>query len=231
MTNGDHMLALQYPYVSILSNGLLSYGGNQQSADSSMIGKCGCGIIAATDTLLYLSRYHMHAPVPAFQGLDQSFPIPGRQYYACIAMMRRRYLPLFPHVGINGLMLMTGMEKFFRENQMPYRARWSVWRGDMWDKMEQMLQEDIPVVMSVGPNFPFFWENHRAALYSPQSNGELKPSARIKAHYFTVTAMDERWLTVSSWGKRYYLNRLEFERYVKEHSAPLVSNILYITKK
>lgn len=231
MTNGDYMLALQYPYVSILSNGVLSYGGNQQSADSSMIGKCGCGIIAATDTLLYLSRYHLREPAPAFRGLEERFPLPARQYYDCIAAMRRDYFPLIPHVGINGLMLMTGMEKFFRENAMPYRARWSVRRSDMWKKMEQMLREDIPVIMSVGPNFPVFWGNRRACLYRPQENGELKPSARIKAHYFTVTGMDDKWLTVSSWGKRYYLNRAEFERYVKEHSAPLVSNILYITKK
>ncbi len=225
------MLRLQYPYVSILSEGKLSYGGNQQSADSAMIGKCGCGIIAATDTLLYLSRYHLREPVPAFRGLEERFPLSARQYYDCIAVMRRDYFPLIPHLGINGLMLMTGMEKFFRENRMPYRARWSVRRSDMWEKMKNMLREDIPVIMSIGPNFPAVWGNRRTCLYSPQANGELKPAAKIKAHYFTVTGMDENWLTVSSWGKKYYLNRLEFERYVKEHSAGFVSNILYITKR
>ena len=102
------MLRLQYPYVSILSEGKLSYGGNQQSADSAMIGKCGCGIIAATDTLLYLSRYHLREPVPAFRGLEERFPLSARQYYDCIAVMRRDYFPLIPHLGINGLMLMTG---------------------------------------------------------------------------------------------------------------------------
>ena len=72
-----------------MSEGKLSYGGNQQSADSAMIGKCGCGIIAATDTLLYLSRYHLREPVPAFRGLEERFPLSARQYYDCIAVMRK----------------------------------------------------------------------------------------------------------------------------------------------
>ncbi len=225
------MLRLRHPYISIISDGLLSYGGNQQSSENAMIGKCGCGIIAATDTLLYLCRYHLREPVPALRGLADSFPMPARQYYDCISAMRRKYFPLIPHAGINGLMLMTGMEKFFRENEMPYRARWSMRRSDMWKKMESMLREDIPVIMSVGPNFPLFWGNHRAFFYQRGPDGELRPAARVKAHYFTVTGMDENWLKISSWGKRYYLNRREFERYVKEHSAGFVSNILYITKK
>ena len=225
------MLRLQHPYISIESNGAVSYGGNQQSSDNAMVGKCGCGIIAATDLLLYLSRYHMRETPPVFGELMQRFPFRAEGYYRCISAMRRRYFPLIPHAGINGLMLMTGMEKFFRENNMPYRARWGLRRRDMWEKMEAMLREDIPVIMSVGPNFPAFWGDKRAYFYKRDISGELRPAARVKAHYFTVTGMDGLWLMISSWGKRYYLSRSEFERYVSEYSAGFVSNILYITRR
>ena len=74
------------------------------------------------------------------------------------------------------------------------------------------------------------WGKERASFYVRTPAG-YRPSTGARAHYITVTGMDESWLRISSWGRLYYLNRLEFEQYVKRHSAGFVSNILYIEKK
>ena len=54
------MLTLRHPFISVLVGSGPSYGGGQQFSDNHMISRCGCGIIAAADTLLYLDRYHLH---------------------------------------------------------------------------------------------------------------------------------------------------------------------------
>ena len=85
------------------------------------------------------------------------------------------------------------------------------------------------------------WQARQACpdliMVPPHYELYLQYSRAVRAIYRRYTdliepyGMDENWLTGSSWGKKYYLNRLEFERYVKEHSAGFVSNILYITKR
>ena len=224
------MLSLRHSDVSVHIDNHDTYGGGQQHSRNAMVQRCGCGIIAATDTLLYLSRYHMgFMPLP-FRSLEKEKVFPFSLYDACILNMRRRFFPMIPYAGINGLMMMRGMERFFRKYHMPFSARWCFTRSGMWEKIEQMLQNDIPVIMSVGPNFPLLWGKEKTSFYVPTPNG-LRAATGAKAHYFTVTGMDENWLRISSWGRLFYLNRAEFETYVNHHSAGFISNILYIEKK
>ena len=225
------MLTLQHPFISVLVGSGPSYGGGQQFSDNHMISRCGCGIIAAADTLLYLDRYHLYGEIPFLRELSASSPLPRESYNELIRRLRRRYFPMIPYAGINGIMLMVGMQRFFHDNAMPYTARWCTSRSRLWPRIEEMLREDLPVIMSVGPNFPIFWGNKRACFYVNRREEGLVPAANVKAHYFTVTGMDDKWLRISSWGRLYYLNRLEFEAYVTEHSAGFISNILYIQKK
>lgn len=225
------MLSLQHPYIFIGYRTGKSYGGAQQRSGNTMVSKVGCGIIAATDTLLYLRRYHTGDDDAFFHGLDSSSPLPVDQYNDVIAQMRRKYLPLIPYAGINGLMLSVGMNRCFHDHRMPFTARWSFSGSRIWDNIETMLEKDIPVIMSVGPNFPFFWRNERACFYVFRQDEGYVPATSTKAHYFTVTGMDDQWLRISSWGRLYFLNRKEFEHYMRYHSAPFVSNILWIEEK
>ncbi|MCA5962640.1 hypothetical protein LC724_22785 [Blautia sp. RD014234] len=94
-----------------------------------------------------------------------------------------------------------------------------------------MLAHDIPVILLVGPNFPFVWGKHRLNMYHRSPEGEYSPSCQIKAHFVTVTGMDDTWMRVSSWGKEYYINRQEYVNYVKKHSSFLISNICYIKSR
>ncbi len=225
------MLLLKHPYISVDTDSSPSYGGSQMRSANMTVQKCGCGIIAAFDTLLYLSRWHPECKINDFSELQSITSLPLSTYNQYISRMKRTYFPIIPHAGMNGLALMAGMNLFFRKRRIPYHALWCMNRTKIWDRVEEMLREDIPVIMSIGPNFPLVWQNHRADFYIKSKDGYYVRSASAKAHYVTVTGMDDEWLRISSWGRRYYLNRAEFEDYVSAYSAGFVSNILYIKTK
>ena len=225
------MLELQHPYISVDLHGKPSYGGGQQFSSDPMIRRCGCGIIAATDLLLYLSAWHPQGAADYFDGLLDSWPIPFPAYTTCISRMNQRYFPMIPYAGINGLMLMAGVQRFFHEQEMPYSARWCFLPGSLWSRTESMLWLDIPVVMSVGPNFPQIWGNRRVSFYMKTGDGGFHPAGGAKQHYFTVTGMDRDWLRISSWGRLYYINRQDFEEYLHRYSLSFVSNVLLVERK
>lgn len=225
-------LALREPYISVSNQGKSSYGGNQMLSDSKTEREVGCGVVAGLDLLLYLTRYHLQRadcglklPAPT------SGPIPASQYYLLLSSLRRKFLPLIPGRGINGLMLALGLNACFIKNRLPFLATWGVPYSRLWSSIRQMLENDIPVIFSIGPNFPLFWQQQKLPLYLRNADGVYAPVAKTHSHYVMITGIDEDWVQISSWGKQYYINRLEYERYVKEHSARLFSNILYIKKK
>lgn len=225
------MLSLQHPYISIALPHGKSYGGGQQHAFDAMLRRCGCGVVAAADLLLYLTRWHTHGAVDYFAGLLTDEPVPLPVYNALLRNLSRREFPMIPYAGINGVMLMAGMQLFFRRHGMPYTARWCLASGRLWERIEEMLRADIPVIMSVGPNFPLIWGDKCVRFYALSPAGGYVPASRAKAHYFTVTGLDGEWLRISSWGRRYYLRRREFEDYVKHTSTTIASNILLIARK
>ena len=231
MIVGDIMIGLKHPYISVALSSGESFGGGQQFSKDAMIQRCGCGVIAAADALLYLSRWHSHGAVDYFAGLLENKPIPLSVYDNCIRSLNRSYFPMIPYAGINGVMLMAGMELFFQRHGMPYTACWCFAPGKVWGRIEEMLRADIPVIMSVGPNFPLIWGNRRVRFFVRSPVGNYIPASGARAHYFTVTGLDEDWLSISSWGKPYYLRREEFEEYVRRYSPGVTSNVLLIKQK
>ena len=88
----------------------------------------------------------------------------------------------------------------------------------------------MPVILSIGRNFPRVWRNVETAFYTPgRESGP--PACSTNAHFVTVTAMDEDYLTVSSWGHPYRLSREEFDAYRREASASLLCTILDVREK
>ena len=227
---GDVMISLKNPYISVDYENGPSFGGSQTQAVNKTIKHVGCGVIAAADLIIYLSRNHVRLNRDFMYGLRIN-PIEPKNYTNFLRHLRNRYFPIIPHIGMNGLGLMTGMELFFKLYKLPFDCHWCISDKGIWDKIEQMLKADIPVIMAVGPNFPFIWKKGRAMLYSKSENGTYIPSGAVKAHFITITGMNEEWLEISSWGRRLYLNRRMYEEYVSKYSASLVSNILYVKKK
>lgn len=208
---------LKKPYVRVQRGTVLSYGGSQMWAQREAIRLCGCGPVAAFDTLLYLTGRNRE-------------PLDEENYMRELTEITRRYFPLIKPIGINGITLALGFNRLLRKYNLPYRAFWAVSGRKFWTRVQELLDQDIPVIFSVGPNFPAVWSKHRLSFYARRSDGSYVPVSSAKAHYITATGMDETWLRISSWGREYYISRREYDEYVRTYSASLVSNILMLRR-
>lgn len=224
------MQTLKHPYLMVERAGTLSYGGNQNWLHSAVMRKCGCGVIAATDLLLYLHRNRKECQTEVFSGIPVQGLVSLSDYDRLSERLRKGYFPVIPTFGTSGFSVALGLNVYFRRYRLPLRAIWAVWREDLWNHIEQMLMDDLPVILTIGQNVPFFWMNHKLRLYV-KTDGWYRSTSSVKAHYVVITGMDSRWLRVSSWGKEYYINRNEFEQYVKKHSSYLISNIVCLKQK
>ena len=224
------MRELKHEFPGVQHAGKLLYGGDQSRSESKIMRRCGCGVIAGLDLLIYLGRYHGCVIAPIHK-LVHSNPIPSDEYDRCALELSRRYLPLIPGHGINGLMLALGINRVFSRFRLPYRAHWGVYGENFWNEIDRMLRDDIPVILSIGPNFPLFWQHNTLPFYAKKADGVYYPVTKANAHYVSVTGLDEQWIRISSWGREYYLSRAEYSQYIKAHSLHLVSNILSIRNK
>ena len=223
-------VSLRHEYISLKRNGAGSYGGGQQwSRDKTMV-RCGCGVIAGLDVLLYMRRNSPGCGGIPFAPGENGRRIPDSVYYS-YAERLRKWLPLIPGRGINGLMLAGGLELFFLRCGLPYTIRWGVLSGSLFASIERMLRADLPVILAVGPNFPRFWRDDKLPLYTRTPDGEYRPCGAAKAHYVVVTGMDGEWLHISSWGREYYINRREYLAYGKAHSLPVLNSIAVISPR
>jgi len=211
------MQGLQKPYIRVQRQQGKSYGGSQMWSPRESIRLCGCGPVAAFDTFLYLS------------GRNQE-PLGEEAYLRELNDVTRRYFPLIKPFGINGILLALGFNRLLAKHRLPYRAFWAVSGKKFWTRIQELLEQDIPVILSVGPNFPALWRKERLTFYRKRPDGSFAPASSAHAHYITATGLDESWLRISSWGQEYYISRAEYDEYVRKYSASLVSNVLMLQK-
>lgn len=221
-------MQILHPYISLRKGATRSFGGNQMISASRTMREVGCGVIAALDLLLYLDRVHLGGRCEMFSSALEDGSIDEKEYDELARSLSRRFFPLIPRLGINGLMLAAGLNVFFRRYHFPFRASWGIGISRMADKIADMLLRDIPVIMSIGPNFPLFWQKNELSFYTALPGGEMRHACSIKSHYVTVIGMDESLFHISSWGREYYIDRQEYFKYIHRHSGSLVSNIVYI---
>ena len=221
------MIQIRHRYIAVSSGQRISFGGSQMLSDSRTMREVGCGVIAALDLLLYLCRFH-GCKCAFFADAAQDGVIDEREYDELAQRLSRRFFPLIPKLGVNGLMLAGGLNVFFLRYSLPFRASWGIGSGKLFEKIEAMLARDIPVILSVGPNFPLFWQKNELTFYAAAPDGAIRPACNIKAHYVTVTGIDGTWLKISSWGREYFIDREEYLSYIRRHSGSIVSNIVRI---
>jgi len=222
---------LRHPLPSVQNGIQRSCGGNQAWSGNHRFQLCGCGVVGCLDLLIYLGRYQNGCSAKQLAALVERDPVPIELYDQAALLLSRRFLPLIPRVGLNGLSLAAGFNLFCVRNHIPFRARWGVSGKRFWSSIRSMLSRDIPVILSIGPNLPFFWQQNSLRLYRRNADGNFQPSAEAVAHYVTVSGMDEKWLRISSWGREYYIEREEYLRYIRAHSNRIVSNILLVERK
>ena len=223
------MIELKHPLCAVAYPEGISFGGSQMhGSDKNMI-RCGCGIVAAQEVLIYLTKYHACPGQELLGDVIGPPVISPREYNRVLDSLCARYMHLIPSFGINGVSLVAGMNSVFRRYGFPYRGQWKIASRSFYPSMEDMLRRDIPVIISVGPNFPAVW-GRRTVQLSPERNSRGIPSQGINAHYMIATGLDENCIYVSSWGRRYYIDRREYDEYVRRISSSIVSNLVYIRK-
>jgi len=220
---------LRHDVISIRKKGAVTYGGSQKLSENKVIQSSGCGLVAAGDLFLYMHRNLEGCNCNLFASLPSSGPVDIHEYNDILNSLRT-YFPLIPNYGINGLMLSLGINAFFIKHSFPYRAMWGVRSDRLWERIEEMLSRDIPVIISVGPNLSLNRLKFKADLYTKKKDGTFIRNAKVCAHFMTLTALDDEWLTVSSWGRKYFIRRWDYSIYVKHHSGSIFSNIVYITR-
>ena len=223
------MLAHPLPEISG-PDGHRLYGGTQTLLPRKSIRDSGCGLISSANLLAYLTRFHGLRD-GLFERIIRLDPIPLTEFNRACMRICHGFLRPLPHIGMTGTSVALGLNREFRLRGIPYRASWCFRSGPMWQRMESMLRQDLPVILAIGPNLPRFWKRGKLNLYRCRSDGSMRPAARTKAHFVTVTAMDDEWLTISSWGHVFYINRIEYEQYAKHYSSPWFSNMLLLREK
>lgn len=206
------MRTLQSPFLKIEER---AFGGNQAWFSRKFMQKAGCGVISAANLLLHIQKMS---------------ELTEKEYMDFSKELWLKYLPVIPGFGMNGLTLMSGLNRYFWKNGIPYRAFWAVSGKKMLHRIDEMLAKNIPVILSVGPNFPNFLGKQTLNFYIKKANGYV-PGAKAKAHFVTVTGRDGIYLQISSWGKEYYIDIREYREYVKSYSTSLFSNIICIREK
>ena len=209
------MKRLKNPYLQVELPAGKSFGGNQGWMPYQFLKKSACGVIGAADVILHLKGRHQMSE---------------KEYIAFTKNLWKKYLPVIPGIGMNSITLMIGMNRYFAKEQMPYRAVWNIRGKKMLSLIDQMLSKDIPIIFSVGPNFPKFWGKQAVRLYTKNAEGTYLPASKVRAHFMIITGRDDMWLQISSWGKEYYLNFVEYREYVCRYSSFFVSNIICIKK-
>jgi len=222
-------IRLESPIVSIVSPSGSSYGGNQRLFSDPTMRGYGCGVIAGADLLFYLAFTRPEWATP-YTGCPKINSMSFEAYERLCSRLRRGFMPIIPRFGKTGPVLAAGLNAYFSRYRIPLHARWCILHEQLFERIEEMLSADLPVIFSVGANFPFFWGKRRVNLYKRSEEGKMLPSSGTRARFMTVTGMDENYLRVSSWGTEYFISRREYTDYVKAHGSTVTSNIMYITK-
>ena len=113
------IVRLKYPYVAVMKDGSLSYGGNQGWFSGNVLKKYGCGVIAGTDVLLYLSLHKEYCRSKEFKEEEDSGIWEEERYQQLVRTMHHRYFPLIPGFGMPVWFLAAGMNHYFRKNRIP----------------------------------------------------------------------------------------------------------------
>lgn len=201
-----------------------AFGISQNWSSLPRIRGWGCGPAAALMVLGHLHRHHSHGRSAPFRGLSD---VPTRE--ACAVLLDtvgKCFFPVLPRYGMNGLVLAACMNRYFRRYRMPFRASWCCRMKTVLKRMGQMLDAGIPVIFSVGPDFPLLWQKHPLPLYTSPDAAAANTS--VRAHYMVVTGMENGWLELSSWGRKYYLSLAAWQEHHKYHSGHLVDGIVSI---
>ncbi len=234
------VLILKHPYISVKNENSFSFGGSQMwfgKTKSERKGldalkrdnriRCyGCGLVSAVDIFSYVSASAQDKDAEILSKEDYMKNL--REYDD--GMFHTLY-----YMGIPGTKLARKLNKLFKKHGLKFNADWGVSVYELVAKLEEMIKNDIPATLSIGPAF---LKKDKLPLYKKkelnETSFEFYKDDDVKDHYVTVTGMvigeKNRMLEISSWGRKYYIDFDEYVSFVDRNDNTLFSNIVYIKK-
>jgi hypothetical protein len=186
--------------------------------------------------------------------LDVSDTVNYLNYDAYVRLINDRYTKTRKVIAVLGPKIASAINSYSKAYGLGYQAswKWTLSYYDMYEIISEMLDMDIPVILSIGPNTPNLWGKKGIPFYQryeieiPEDTEKpanlIKPYLyranvqNINGHYVTVTGLikDELagliMLRISSWGKQYYINYEEYRDYIESIGGTFTSSLVYIRK-
>lgn len=241
------ILELQNPeYLRICHEMNTSYGGDQNwfSTERWMsrdyqIHKWGCGVIAMGDLFLYLAKSNrMYATGAASLARISRTVLDWEDYKKYILYLYNTFASVMPGSGMNGFALASSVRRYCVKYQIPMTIAWKGFMDDqtMLRVIRKMLKENLPVVLSIGPNTPLVFRKKGIPFYVLSEKNEfiLSGSQTVHQHFVMITGIvylkhGKIMLKLSSWGKEYYLDYQEYRTYISEEGDTITSSLLYLS--
>jgi hypothetical protein len=176
-------------------------------------------------------------------------------YDAYVRIINDHYTKTQRFIAVLGPKVASAINSYSDDYGLGLQAAWK-WKltyYDMYDMIEEMLRQDIPVILAIGPNSPNLWGKKGIPFYELKeidyqesddpAVGNSKPyyykvvHPAINGHYVTVTGIIKDdvagriMLRISSWGKQYYINYEEYRDYAETAGSTLTSSIVQVKKK
>ena len=251
-------------YVAIKDGSRNSYGGNQGwfpeegEFKYKIINQYGCGVIAIADLFLY---WAMTTPKGretfAANYIGKFNEITRENYMELIEEVRAHYAFIFGSLGTFGLELALGINRYVKENNLPYIARLDMSLNNitMLKKIKGLLEENQPIILMIGYTSPIIlsrWQKVGIPFYKQVRNiGSIRqkkdePYAHYEmiktgvfGHFVTVTGIviDEKaetasqhiMLRIASWGEEFYISYHHLRTFIDTMSSPYSSALITIS--
>ncbi len=198
-------------------NGEVSYGGSQRWYGDETLQKYGCGLVSCTDILLCITR--------------EKEEITKEEYLSFSKNLSENFFKVRKRLGLNGFSMTFGMNRFFRKNKLPYKAKWGAFKKNILGYIEKMLKKGSPICLSIGPNL--YRKPCGVGFYNSIDDKGFSRE-NVCDHYVTVTDLleknGEKWLVISSWGKKFFVRVDDYFDY-KRKILTGFSNILVIKER
>lgn len=239
---------LKYPdYIQVSTPNGLSYGGNQnwhsqakKFGREARLSRFGCGTIALADVWLYLTKRFCKTELTAPVFLKDNI-LSQKSYMQYIRMINRHYTFTIPYSGVTAPAIQLAFNRYMHQYKLPLHAKYHCFMNNrnMLDIIIKSLQNDFPIILAIGPNFPCFWKKEGITFYKQENENDSSytPCQRnVHSHYVTITGIyfpsnTSPMLEISSWGKRYFINFKEYRNYIKKYSCKITCGLLYIEHK
>lgn len=270
----NHTIELSNPYyLPVIKDSRTHYGGSQmwfakksRFSEDYILRTYGCGTIATADILLYLAiqnealRTELTNAVlqNRIDSLQQSITnkntVDYESYDPYVRKINREYTHTRHIIAVLGPKVARAINSYSHKYNLGLKATWK-WKltyYDMLEIMEEMLSKDIPVIISIGPNWPNLWGKKGVAFYERREIDYYTPDDRqtaknkpyyyhtmeqaVNGHYVVVTGIIKDEITsrimlrISSWGKMYYINYEEYRDYIDTASSTWLSSLVQIIR-